>query len=124
MSRAYLTEDDVLFIHEALIGRFGGAAGVRDPFLLGSAVLRPRNGYYDGAVQEACALLESLLVNHPFADGNKRTAFAACDVFLRLNGVTLRAPDETLYAAVIRWLETPASARWEMMERDLRAFAG
>lgn len=53
-----------------------------------SSIYRPQCGYYADIVEEACALMESLLINYPFVDGNKRTAFAAFDVFLRINGKT------------------------------------
>jgi death-on-curing protein len=59
---------------------------VRDLGLLDSALYRPRTGYYDDLAAMAAALLESLLMNHPFIDGNKRAGFFATDVFLRLNG--------------------------------------
>jgi death-on-curing protein len=85
----FLTLDEVSVIHERLIARFGGHAGLRDPGLLESALYRPQSGYYDDLVDMAAALFESLLMNHPFVDGNKRVAFFATDVFLRLNGYQL-----------------------------------
>jgi death-on-curing protein len=82
----FLSVDETLAIHEKLIARFGGSEGVRDPGLLESALFRPQTGYYDDLVSMAAALFESLLLNHAFVDGNKRVAFFATDVFLRLNG--------------------------------------
>lgn len=82
----FLTLEEVLAIHERLIDRFGGAMGVRDQGLLESALYRPQTGYYDDLASMAAALFESLLLNHAFVDGNKRVAFFAADVFLRLNG--------------------------------------
>ncbi|MHC4339327.1 MAG: type II toxin-antitoxin system death-on-curing family toxin [Planctomycetota bacterium] len=82
----FLTVDEVLAIHEALIARFGGSSGVRDAGLLESALFRPQTGHYRDLAEMATALIESLLMNHPFVDGNKRVAFFATDVFLRLNG--------------------------------------
>lgn len=82
----YLSVDEVLAIHERLIERFGGAPGIRDPGLLESALFRPQTGYYEGLVEMATALFESLILNHPFVDGNKRVAFFTSDIFLRLNG--------------------------------------
>ncbi|MEX0838224.1 MAG: type II toxin-antitoxin system death-on-curing family toxin, partial [Parvibaculum sp.] len=82
----YLTLTEVLSMHEELIDLYGGAKGVRDMGAIESALFRPQTGYYDDVVAEAAALLESLAVNHPFIDGNKRVAFAVADVFLRLNG--------------------------------------
>ncbi len=83
----YLSVIEVLTIQAAMIDEFGGSEGVRDLGALESAVFRPETGYYDGPVEEAAALMESLLQNHPFIDGNKRTAFAAADLHLRLNGL-------------------------------------
>ena len=82
----FLSLDEVLAIHERVIEDFGGASGVRDLGLLESALYRPQSGYYEDLVTMAAALFESLLMNHPFVDGNKRVAFFATDVFLRLNG--------------------------------------
>lgn len=76
----------MLAIHQELISRFGGSGGVRDLGLLESALYRPRTGYYADIVEMAAAMFESLLMNHPFVDGDKRVAFFATDVFLRLNG--------------------------------------
>jgi len=82
----YLTAADVLAMHAMLMEAYGGARGLRDAGALEAAVFRPQTGYYDDRVAEAAALLESLAKNHPFIDGNKRAAFAATDVFLRING--------------------------------------
>ena len=82
----FLSRDEVLAIHQRVIGEFGGAGGVRDLGLLESALYRPRSGYYEDLTGMAAALFESLLMNHPFVDGKKRVAFFAADVFLRLNG--------------------------------------
>jgi len=86
MSNLYLTLDEVLEMHSILIKRFGGAQGVRDLGLLESALYRPQTGYYHSLFEMAAALFESLIKNHPFVDGNKRVAFFATDVFLRMNG--------------------------------------
>ena len=85
-ARDYLSIAEVVAIHEELIRRYGGTAGIRDGGALEAAMFRPRTGYYADIVEEAAALFESLAMNHPFVDGNKRVAFAATDVFLRLNG--------------------------------------
>lgn len=91
----FLTVDEVLAIHERLIEVFGGPPGVRDPGLLESALYRPRTGHYKDLAAMAAALFESLVINHPFLDGNKRVEFFAADVFLRLNGWKLEVdPDE------------------------------
>ena len=93
MSVEYIRVDDVLAIHEDQILRYGGSAGVRDPGLLEAALFRPQTGYYSSVIEEAAALWESLSQNHPFVDGNKRTAFAATYVFLRINGLRISATD-------------------------------
>lgn len=82
----FLSVDEVLAIQERLIDRFGGQHGVRDRGLLESALFRPQTGYYIHLEEMAAAIFESLLINHAFVDGNKRIAFFATDVFLRLNG--------------------------------------
>ena len=82
----FLSLDEVLAIQERLIDRFGGQHGVRDRGLLESALFRPQTGYYEHLEEMAAAMFESLLINHAFIDGNKRVAFFATDVFLRLNG--------------------------------------
>ncbi len=82
----FLSLDEVIEIHSVLIERFGGPQGIRDLGLLESALYRPQTGYYQNLEEMAAALFESLIKNHPFVDGNKRVAFFATDVFLRLNG--------------------------------------
>src|ERR1700692_2691716 len=87
----YLTVAEVLAMHADLIERYGGTQGVRDQGLLEAALYRPQTGYYADLVEEAAALWESLSQNHPFLDGNKRTAFAATITFLAINGTRLTA---------------------------------
>jgi death on curing protein len=87
----YLTVAEVLAMHVDLIERYGGSHGVRDPGMLESALFRPQTGYYADLIEEAAALWESLSQNHPFLDGNKRTAFAATYTFLAINGAQLTA---------------------------------
>ena len=82
----FLSLDEVLAIQERLIEAFGGTHGVRDRGLLESALFRPQTGYYMHMEEMAAAMFESLLVNHAFVDDNKRVAFFATDIFLRLNG--------------------------------------
>ncbi len=86
----YPTIEEALYLHRILLERFGGAQGVLDKGLLESALARPRTGYYHSLSEQAAALMQSLAINHPFVDGNKRVAFALTAVFLRMNGVTLR----------------------------------
>lgn len=87
--RVYLTIGEVLQIHHQLIENYGGAHGLRDKGLLESAVFRPQIGYYNSIAEEAAALMESLVNNHPFLDDNKRIAFAAAHTFLLVNGYDL-----------------------------------
>jgi len=106
VARDFLTVADVLAIHTALMQRYGGALGVRDPGALESALFRPQTGYYPDIVAEAAALMESLAINHPFVDGNKRIAFAATDVFFRINGWQLRRAPLQIHAEMLQLLET------------------
>lgn len=101
----FLTVDEVLAIHARLIEVFGGPAGIRDAGLLESALYRPRTGYYDDLSAMAAALFESLLMNRPFIDGNKRVAFFATDVFLRLNGWRLDVDADEAHALITGLLE-------------------
>jgi len=101
----YVTTADALFFHQQLIERYGGAPGVRDVGALESGLHRPQTGYYDTLVHEAAALLESLVQNHPFVDGNKRVAFAVVDVFLRINGFAITASAAALYKRMIGLIE-------------------
>ncbi|MGE0550176.1 MAG: type II toxin-antitoxin system death-on-curing family toxin [Kofleriaceae bacterium] len=82
----YPTLEEAFELHRALIERFGGTPGVRDAGGLESALFRPKTGYYESLATEAAALMQSLAMNHPFVDGNKRVAFALTAVFLRMNG--------------------------------------
>ena len=106
MSRDYLTRDDVLAIHAEQIERYGGADGLRDSGQLDAAIARPQSGYYADIQQEAAALWESLSQNHPFIDGNKRTAFSATYRFLALNHVDITADHEQAWAFLSEAYET------------------
>jgi death-on-curing protein len=101
----FLSVDEALAIHDRLLAEFGGPGGVRDLGLLESALHRPRTGYYADVAEMAAALFESLLMNHPFVDGNKRVAFFATDVFLRLNGWRLHVEAEDAHRHLIGLLE-------------------
>ena len=103
--RDYLTLGDVLAIHADQITTYGGAAGIRDPGQLDAALFRPQTGYYADVIAEAAALWESLSQNHPFVDGNKRTAFAAMFTFLSINGVDVTADADQAWAFVSRLYE-------------------
>jgi death-on-curing protein len=105
VQRDYLTVADVLGMHTILMQRYGGAGGVRDPGALEAALFRPQTGYYSDIIAEAAALLESLAINHPFVDGNKRIAFAATDVFLRINGWCLKRQPMVIHTEMLGMLE-------------------
>jgi len=102
----YLSLDEVLELHTILLERFGGPAGVRDMGLLESALFRPQSGYYGDLVEMAAALFESLINNHPFVDGNKRVAFFATDVFLRLNGYRFDIEAKSAHAFLLGLFES------------------
>lgn len=106
MNYDYIRVDDVLAIHADQIKRYGGTHGIRDPGLLEAALFRPQTGYYPSLIEEAAALWESLSQNHPFVDGNKRTAFAATYVFLLINGLRISATDEGTQSFVLGLYET------------------
>lgn len=122
MESEYLTVVEVLATHEELIAEFGGSGGVRDMGALESAVFRPQTGYYDDAIAEAAALMESIIQSHPFIDGNKRAGFAAADIHMRLNGwAFVGDPDETA-EAVIALIEAARLDR-DTLDQLLRASA-
>jgi death-on-curing protein len=100
MSR-YLTTLDVEVMHHVLIERYGGSLGLRDLGLLEAAVFRPQSGYYADTLLQGAALFESLIINHPFIDGNKRIAFAAMDVFLRMNGYQLMVDSNRIHSKIM-----------------------
>lgn len=96
----YLTLNQVLDLHEKLLAQSGGSTGVRDVGGLESAIAQPRMTFggeelYPTVIEKAAALGFSIIQNHPFVDGNKRTGHAAMEIFLVLNGYEIdRATDE------------------------------
>ena len=106
----HLSVDIVREIHAEALRQFGGLGGVRDENLLESAVLTPQSSFggkspYTDIVDIAAAYLFYICRNHPFIDGNKRTAMMASIIFLRLNGIEPR----------------PDSERWEKLMLDVAA---
>ncbi len=98
----WISLDLILAIHERQLAEHGGGSGVRDQGMLESALARPEQKFSYGGVgvdgiELAAGYLFGLSRNHPFVDGNKRTAAVACEVFLELNGYRLLASDEDLY---------------------------
>lgn len=115
----FITLVEVLAIHTDQIDRYGGSYGIRDKGLLEAALFRPQTGYYDDLIQEAAALWESLAQNHPFIDGNKRTAFAVTYTFLALNGAVISTESETAHA-FIRKLYEKNNFEFEVLDHWLR----
>jgi len=120
----YLTLDEVLALHAALLARHGGAHGVRDMGLVESALARPRSGYYESLSEQAAALLQSFAMNHAFIDGNKRVAWASSMVFLRMNGYRVRvsADDAERFLidqVIMGKVEVAPIAQW--LERSMHA---
>jgi death-on-curing protein len=100
----------VLRIHARQIERFGGTPGLRDAGLLESALAQPKATFagqllHPTIPDQAAAYLYHLAMNHPFIDGNKRTAFAVMDTFLELNGYELNLTDDQTYELVVRVVE-------------------
>jgi death-on-curing protein len=105
----FLSVDEAIAIHARLIEKFGGTPGIRDTGLLESALFRPQTGYYNDLAEMAAALFESLLLNHAFIDGNKRVAFFATDIFLRLNGWKFSVEAAVAHTFLIDMLEQGSS---------------
>jgi death-on-curing protein len=97
----YLSLPQVLTLLEDLVGAFGGLSGIRDRGLLESALARPAMTFggedlYPDLAVKAAALMHSLVLNHPFVDGNKRIAVAAAELFLSIHGQMVMASDKEL----------------------------
>jgi death-on-curing protein len=95
----------VLAIHDEMLARHGGSVGVHDEGLLESALARPLNraGYGNPDIPELAALYAIAIThNHPFIDGNKRSAFGAMVLFLSLNGLELEAPEVEAVVTMLR----------------------
>jgi len=92
----YLALAEILELHRSVIERWGGASGIRDLGALESALAQPRQSFagqdlYPDITSKAAALCYSLVLNHPFVDGNKRIGHAAMETFLMINSHELRA---------------------------------
>lgn len=123
----YPTLEEALFLHRRLLEDFGGSDGVRDLGLLESALARPRSGYYRTIYEQAAALMQSLVGNHAFVDGNKRLGFALTAVFLLMNGYHLRVSADDGEAFIVdiligkradlsviaKWLEKNSTSKKE-----------
>jgi death on curing protein len=103
----YPTLQDVLRLHDRQIERFGGSTGVRDMGLLESALAQPEATFmgewlHPTFPSQAAAYLYHIAKNHPFVDGNKRTAFAVMDAFIRGNGYRLALTPTQTYELVLQ----------------------
>jgi death on curing protein len=101
-----IKQEDVIKIHELLIDQFGGSHGVRDENSLNSALNRPfatfdQQELYPEPVDKAAAILESIVTNHPFIDGNKRTGYVLARLLLLKSGLDIKATQEEKYEMVI-----------------------
>jgi len=114
----YLSPAQAVALHHELLAVFGGLAGVRDRGNLEAAIARPAMTFggedlYPDVAAKAAALMHSLILNHPFVDGNKRTGAAAAELMLELNGWALVAGDQDLEDLTL------ATARGEMSAEAL-----
>jgi death on curing protein len=117
----FLFISQVLDIHQDEINSFGGTSGVRDEGLLDSALAQPQATFggellHPTIHEQAAAYLYHWAMNHPFIDGNKRTAFAIMDTFITLNGYSLNLSQEQAYNLVIQVVQK------EISKEELSAF--
>ena len=117
----WIREDVIYAIHRAQIAEHGGTDGVRDQGLLESALTKPKNFYHYNLPNSdfaalAAAYAYGIVSNHPFIDGNKRTALVACHLFLKLNGADLFASESEKYQIFMRL------AAGELSEEDLASW--
>lgn len=111
----YLTLEQVLLIHEDQVVRYGGSSGLRNLPLLESAIFRPQSSFggddlYRTVFHKAAALMHSIILNHAFVDGNKRTGTASMLVFLELNGYRLYVSQKSLEEAAVK----VESKKWDI----------
>jgi len=113
MTPVWIPSSVILAIHEEQILEHGGLGGLRDANLLDSALARPQNAFAYGE-EDLCKLAAlyagGIVKNHPFADGNKRTGYVACELFLAANGLTLTASDEECIAMTLALAASEADA--------------
>ncbi|MCT7966440.1 type II toxin-antitoxin system death-on-curing family toxin [Laspinema sp. D1] len=110
----FIQLSQVLDIHNRQINKFGGTSGIRDEGLLDSALAQPQATFggqllHPTLPEQAAAYLYHLAKNHPFVDGNKRTAFAVMDTFLRINGYRLDLSPDATYQMVLDVVEDKMS---------------
>jgi death-on-curing protein len=119
----FITMQDIMLMHGVLINRFGGSPGLRDKASLEAALMRPQSGYYPDVISQAAALFESLIVNHPFIDGNKRIAFAAMDTFLRINNKRLNTDSTEAYRQIMHMFKVQ-ELKFDQVDAWLRTICG
>jgi len=115
----WLNKDEIIAVHEQVLAAHGGSAGIRDEGLLDSALGRPRHlaAYGQGDLFDwAAAYAHGIANNHPFIDGNKRTAFVAAALFLECNGWRIIAPEEQVVQMMLgladKSVSQEAAAQW------------
>jgi len=116
----WVDERDAVVLHDRLLALEGGAAGLRDPGLLSSALARPRQllayGKNPDIIALAAAYTAGIVLDHPFIDGNKRTGFVVGVLFLELNGHRFTASEEAAAQAVLSLaagtVDEPAFTAW------------
>ncbi|WKV14036.1 type II toxin-antitoxin system death-on-curing family toxin [Marivirga harenae] len=101
-----ISEEEAAEIHDILIDKFGGSRGIRDKELLNSAVNRPYQTFdgkelYPTAIDKAAAILESIVKNHPFSDGNKRTGYVLSRLMIMNDKLDIYADQDEKYDLVI-----------------------
>jgi death on curing protein len=101
-----ILKSEILKLHELSIQKYGGSYGIRDEGLLDSAIARPFQTFdgldlYTSTIEKAAAIAESIIINHPFIDGNKRTGFLTMLALLKIGGMNLIASEENVYQFVI-----------------------
>ena len=99
--------DQAIGIHQVIIEKFGGASGIKDRGALEAALNRPyatfdQKDLYPSPVEKAAAILESILINHPFIDGNKRTGYVLMRLTLMEGGLDIKASQKEKYEFVIK----------------------
>jgi death on curing protein len=122
----WVSREALIVLHDRSLALHGGAPGVRDEGLLESALVRPANRFHYESVEDTCVLgatyLVALASNHPFIDGNKRAAFLAAGLFLRVNGRRLVAAQadaaRTVLAVAAGNRDVEAIANW-IRERSI-----
>jgi death on curing protein len=102
-----ISEKTILKLHDLSILKYGGAAGIRDQGLMESAIARPYQTFggedlYPTFIEKAAAIVESIIINHPFVDGNKRTGFLAMLAVLEAGKIRITSLNDELYNFTIK----------------------